>query len=152
MLILIIFGAIGIVMIGVFAYQIKTWFDIKYWAQTHATLLEARILFIDPPRSSNGEKRASYFKLDVEYEYSACGKKYKGKKITLSDNTTKTKKELNRLLDKCKNSTTLIVYYNPLRENQSVLFPEINRYIFSTLYIGIIFVAVPVVGWIILNN
>jgi len=77
--------------------------------------------------------------LDVEYEYWVRGQRYVGKRVTFSDGTIRTDKQLDALISRCRAPEKLTVYFDPRKPSESVLFAGIGIGTFTPLLLGLVF-------------
>ena len=68
-----------------------------------------------------GSFKGTGFSCSVKYEYEISGTVYYGNRISFTKFETTSKKYINKMLEKYKVGTSVIVYYNPKNFNDCVL-------------------------------
>lgn len=111
----------------------------SYWERAPGQIVSATI---EETIQKNSKSRRKVYQVKTTYEYDVYGRPYQGEKIAPSYIATSDQPDHQNLLDWMNSADTLNVYYNPNYPEQSVLLPGVDRGMFSTASVGLIWLAV----------
>ncbi len=88
--------------------------------------------------------------IDFRYRYTVNGREYTGSRVSWSDFVTKSGRALRRLQESYAGKRGIMVYYDPLDPEESVLIPGASLYNFTPLITSLLFVAagIFVLAWL----
>ena len=130
-------GALAVLLRG-FWEVYRAW-QTSQWETTPGQIARAEIE--ETVRKSSKQRRRVY-QVKAQYQYDVCGKAYTGETITKSYCESSEREEHQHLLDWLNKAGSVQVFYDPLRPEQSVLVPGIDRGSFSTVAIGVMCLAI----------
>lgn len=137
--VLIIIGGSILVLLSYFAirgYRSKKWHSTKGILLDKGTKLHL---------SADLDSTAITWKtlhIKLLYEYEIAGETYRSTRATFSDMVNKPKPALDLLLNEYAQHDYIVIYYNPAKYQDSVLFPGVSVWNFTPMLTGLLFVAV----------
>lgn len=111
----------------------------SFWERVPGQILNATI---EETIHKNSKSRNKVYEVKTTYQYDVYGRPYQGEKIAPSYIATSDQQDHQNLLDWLNSTGTLSVFYNPNHPEQSVLLPGVDRGMFSTASVGLIWLAV----------
>jgi hypothetical protein len=136
--ILILIGILVLIVLGYFAFR---GFVSRKWRTTKGVLLnKGTKLHI----STDLDTTAITWKtvhIELLYEYQVAGETYRSSRATFSDMVNKPQSALDILLNEYAQHEYIVVYYNPTKHQDSVLFPGLSIWNFTPMLTGILFIA-----------
>ena len=128
---------LALIQYTLFLFLISKVIQTLFWAQTPGTLLHGELEDSNPMNPRGGR-----YKLNLEYEFVVNDKRFTGSKASIFDPRPSKYYALKNLLDRCRNASPLMVYYNPENEKQCVLFPPSIVQVLRPLVLGVVFTLV----------
>ncbi len=94
--------------------------------------------------STDAENHTETFNATIEYRYSISGKEYQSSRVYYGSGISMTGKKAKSLLltRKYPLLKKVVVYYNPDKENESVLEPEVHNELYWSLGIGVLLIII----------
>ena len=139
-----IFIAIGVVIILFLSYIAIRAIKSSQWQTTPGVLLKKGKKLVVSKDTRNRKVEWKTTQIDIEYEYEVNGEKYISKRATFSDMVNKPMSSLDELLNEYLTTSHIIVYYNPSKPSDSVLFPGVRIWNFTPMVSGVLFIATGV--------
>jgi len=135
------FNLIGLVIVGYGLRDIYRAWRSNSWEKTMGRLTEATIE--ETFRKTSKSSRRAY-EVKATYEYDAGGMPLQGNNIALSYIETSEREDHEHLLETLKSMPSLNVYYDPVRPEKCTLIPGFDGGTFSTLTLGIMWLAATI--------
>ena len=113
----------------------------RLWPMVTGELLDADLkLAVYKGVDSDGTTdQASALNVDFTYSYRVKGQQYTGRRVTFSDRVNKTPGSLKKLLKRYQGKSSIVVYYNPEKPQESVLVPGVSLYNLTPFITAILF-------------
>ncbi|PQO36600.1 DUF3592 domain-containing protein [Blastopirellula marina] len=131
-----LFGVL-IVLRGI--WDVYSAWRTSFWERVPGQITSATI---EEKVHKNSKSRSKVYEVKTTYQYDVYGRPYQGEKIAPSYIATTDQLDHQNLLDWLNSAGSLSVFYNPNHPEQSVLLPGIDRGMFSTISVGLIWLAV----------
>lgn len=136
-LILLNLGALAVLLRGF-------WEVYQAWQTTHWKTVPGQLTTaeIEKTEHKSSKNRRQVYQVKAQYQYDVYGKTHVGETIATSYIPSSELEEHQELLDWLNHAGSVQVFYDPLRPQQSVLVPGIDRGSFSMVSIGVLCLAI----------
>ncbi len=143
-IVILVLGVLNLA--GVLIVLRGLWDVYSAWITTHWEKVPGQLtsVTIDETVRKSNKTRRKVYEVKATYQYDVCGRPYQGEKIAPSYIATSDQQDHQDLLDWLNSARSLSVFYNPQHPEQSVLLPGVDRGMFSTIAVGLIWLAVTV--------
>jgi len=125
-----IFFLIGFVLLGWGLRSLYRGRQALSWPTTEGKLLECRL-------QENPDSDGRTWEVKVRYSYSVAGRKFEGKRVAFGYTGSSTHKEHQGVYEKLKQSSRVLVRYEPSQPGSSVLAAGFNRSTFFILVFAV---------------
>lgn len=138
-LVLGVLNLIGVLIVLRGLWEVYYGWRTSHWEKVPGQITSA--VLEETVRKNNKNSRKLY-EVKANYHYDVCGRPYQGETIAPSYVATSNQQEHRDLLDWLNSASSLQVFYNSQNPEQSVLLPGIDRGMFATAMVGIIWLSV----------
>ena len=142
-----IFFGVGVLVLLYFFYLLILSKQTKKWVAVESIIDDSKLEVMN---EELGNDSGVLYITTIKYQYMVEGIMYSSKKIFIGDHVRKFfHHSAKALINKYAKGKTVLVYYNPKRPNKSVLETGVHTEIYRVLFVGILFLLLSVVMWIV---